>query len=374
MFPGFSRISLALIGLMWVLPFLQFHRKYPLPSFYTEWLAFILGIAAFTLLLQKRFWTQLRLPSIALAPLGLGAVLLIQFALGKIAYPEQLLIACLYLLWAVFLALLGSVLRQEIGLAKASNVLAWFLLTGGVLSALIGVIQHYEIHTMLDPVIAAKPSAPVVGNLAQPNSFADYSSLALASLLFLYAGNRLPMFLSVILAALLLFVLALTGSRSPWLYLLLLLILAAWLRSKDKDCKKLLFFSAMLIPAFALVQWLAYLPMFAPPGHIVTSSDRLFELAGTNSIRLYLWHEAWLMFLQFPFLGVGWGQFAWQNFLYGAIFQNPEINGLYNQAHNIVMQLLAETGLAGALAISAGFGSWLYGQRRAVFDLQQWWI
>src|SRR5882672_2562171 len=41
-----SRISLALLGLMVSLPFLNFHHSLPLPTFYTEWMAFALGIAA----------------------------------------------------------------------------------------------------------------------------------------------------------------------------------------------------------------------------------------------------------------------------------------------------------------------------------------
>jgi len=40
------RISLVLSGLMVSLPFLNFHHSLPLPTFYTEWLAFALGTAA----------------------------------------------------------------------------------------------------------------------------------------------------------------------------------------------------------------------------------------------------------------------------------------------------------------------------------------
>jgi hypothetical protein len=37
---------LLLTGLMWTLPFLQPHHRYPLIGFYSEWLAFALGLAA----------------------------------------------------------------------------------------------------------------------------------------------------------------------------------------------------------------------------------------------------------------------------------------------------------------------------------------
>jgi O-antigen ligase len=372
-FLDFPHISLALIGLMWVLPFLQPHRQFPLPSFYTEWLAFALGLGALSLLLQKRFWNNLELPRIALVPLVLYPLLLLQFALGKIAYPEQVLLALLYLLWTAFLILLGNILRREIGLAALSTTLAWCLVAGGVLSAIVALLQHYQIHTFVDPLISVKTSNAVYGNLAQPNHFADYTCLALASLLFLSATGRLAWAVAAALGVLLLFVLALSGSRSPWLYLFALLVLSAWWYRRNQKNAALLKASVLLIPGFALMQWVVQLPWFAAPVPAVTSFQRLFEFA-SGSIRLELWRETWFIFLQSPLLGVGWGQFAWQHFEYGVLFKSSGLSGLYNNAHNIIMQLLVETGLVGAVVVVGGVVIWLHGLRRMAFDIYLWWL
>ena len=372
-FLDFPHISLALIGLMWVLPFLQPHRQFPLPSFYTEWLAFALGLGALSLLLQQRFWDNLELPRMALVPLALLPLLLLQFALDKITYPEQMLLALVYLLWAVFLILLGNILRREIGLAALSTALAWCLVAGGLLSAIVALLQHYQIHTFFDPLISVKTSNAVYGNLAQRNHFADYICLALASLLFLSASGRLAWAVAAVLAVLLLFVLALSGSRSAWLFLSALLALSAWWYRRNRKNAALLAASAMLIPGFALMQWVAQLPWFAAPVPAVTSFQRLFEFA-SGSIRLELWREAWHIFLQSPLLGVGWGQFTWQHFEYGILFKSSGLNGLYNHAHNIVMQLLAETGLVGATLVVGGAVFWLNGLRRMAFDIYLWWM
>jgi O-antigen ligase len=358
---------------MWVLPFLQPHRQFPLPSFYTEWLAFALGLGALSLLLQQRFWNNLELPRMALVPLVLYPLLLLQFALDKIVYPEQVLLALLYLLWAAFLILLGNILRREIGLEAISTALAWCLVAGGVLSAIVALLQHYQIHTFVDPLISVKTSNVVYGNLAQPNHFADYTCLALASLLFLSATGRLAWAVAAALGVLLLFVLALSGSRSPWLYLFALLTLSAWWYRRNQKYAALLIASVVLIPGFALMQWVVQLPWFAAPVPAVTSFQRLFEFA-SGSIRLELWREAWFIFLQSSLLGVGWGQFAWQHFEYGAMFKSSGLSGLYNHAHNIVMQLLAETGLVGALAVLGGVVIWLHGLRRMAFDIYLWWL
>ncbi len=372
-FLDFPHISLALIGLMWVLPFLQPHRQFPLPSFYTESLAFALGLGALSLLLQKRFWNNPELPGIALVPLVLYPLLLLQFALGKIVYPEQVLLALLYLLWTAFLILLGNILRREIGLAAISTALAWCLVAGGILSAIVALLQHYQIHTFVDPLIAVKTSNAVYGNLAQRNHFADYTCLALVSLLFLSASVRLPWAVAAVLAVLLLFVLALSSSRSAWVYLFALLALSIWWYRRNQKNAALLVASILLIPGFALMQWAVLLPWFAAPVPAVTSIQRLFEFA-TGHVRLELWREAWFIFLQSPLLGVGWGQFAWQHFQYGVLFKSSGLSGLYNNAHNIIMQMLAETGLVGALMVIGGVVIWLHGLRRMAFDISLWWL
>jgi hypothetical protein len=54
--PALARASLAPIGLAWILPFLQPYHYYPLPAFYSEWLALALGIIAALPLLRAAAW------------------------------------------------------------------------------------------------------------------------------------------------------------------------------------------------------------------------------------------------------------------------------------------------------------------------------
>ena len=55
-------LSLIFLALAWTLPFLQWHHQPPIPSFYTEGLAFGLGLLALLPLLVKRYWQPLVLP------------------------------------------------------------------------------------------------------------------------------------------------------------------------------------------------------------------------------------------------------------------------------------------------------------------------
>lgn len=373
-----ARISLVCIGLIAILPFLQVHHARPIPAFYTEFVAFALGLLALTLLLSGRYWRNLALPWIVFASLGLFAVLLLQLNLKMPAYYETQVIALLYLVWAMLLIILGSVLRREFGLTAISTALAWFFLAGGELSAAVGVIQHYDIHTFLDDFIAAKNSAAVYGNIGQTNHFANHISLALASLIFLFASRKLRIGVAILLALPLLFVLPLSGSRSPWLYLLALLILSLlllWQHGRaNLQARKLVLAAALTLAGFAFMHWLVQLPWFAGSLGTITPADRMFEQAGGTAIRLYLWREAWQMFLQAPLLGVGFGEYAWHHFQLLEMFRNPEITGVYNNAHNLIMQLLAETGLAGTLPVVGGITVWLLSLRRQPFDLALWWL
>lgn len=371
---GLAHISLLLVGLMWVLPFLHTRHEYPLTTFDQEWWSALLGIFALTLLVARDFWQQPKIPRIAQLPIGLIAILLLQMALHKVAYFDQGLLYILYLLFATLLMLLGARLRACFGIEKVAIALAIFLLIGAELSALIGVLQHYRWNTPLNSLVAMKASSSgVYGNLAQPNHFANYISLGLISLGLLYRQRWFKVAYVAMLAAPLLFVMSLSGSRSTWLYLLLMSGLAWWVARRDKLQRPLLHYSLLLLAAFWLMHWIIKLPFMSGAASSADTLQRLFGAADSGGIRLYLWHESWLMFSQSPWMGVGIGQFAWHHFQLLPVLQPSNIQGLYNNAHNLVFQIAAEAGLAGLLVLFASLGIWLYGIRRTTLGAAHWW-
>jgi len=377
-FSLFLRASLLLIGLEWTLPFLQPYHRFPLTAFYSEWLAFALGLAAAAPLLRRESWRDPTVPMIALAPLGLIVVLGVQVALGKVPYAGQALTAGLYLSWAALLMLLGQVLRREMPLARIATILAWCLLAGGLLNALVGLAQHYNLSTPpLDLLVARKGMPVIFGNLGQPNHYAACVTLSLASVAYLYSCRSLHGAAAAGGAALFLVVLALAGSRSPWLYLAALIVLALLLhrRQPSDASRRLVFFVAWLLPAFLAAQELVILPFMLPAeGSVVTSMERLFQAASGIEPRLQLWGEAWRVFLGAPLLGAGLGQFAWEHFLSQAASGATAAPGVFNHAHNIVVQLLAETGVVGALVVVGAALAWLADLRRVKFDPEWWWL
>ena len=372
-----AHISLALVGLMWVFPFLHYRHENPLTSFDQEWWSAMLGVLALTLLLAREFWQRPEIPRIAQLPAALIVVLLLQLVLGKVAYFNQALLYALYFLFATLLMVLGARLRDCFGLARLAQVLAIFLLIGAELDALIGVLQHFQWHTFLDSVIARDLSGGIYGNLAQPNHYADYLALGLVSLGLLFQQRILKPWQVILLAVPMLFGMTLSGSRSSWLYMALMIFVAWWMARREETMKPLLRYSALLVVGFGLMHVLVQMHFMAGPGHGTNTVQRLLTYNGGGdtggSIRLYLWHEAWLMFSQSPWLGVGFGQFAWHHFQMLPLLQASNISGLYNNAHNLVFQLAAEAGIPGIVALFGSVGIWLYGIRRVQPTAAHWW-
>ena len=366
-------LSLALAGLMCAFPFLIPIHNYPLTTFYQEWSSAMLGVLALSLLAARDFWEKPKIPRIALLPAALIAVVLLQWGLGKVAYFDQALMFVLYFLFAALLTMLGARLRECLGMAKLAQVLAIFLLVGAELSALVGVLQHYRWHTFLDSVIVNKVSFGVYGNLAQPNHFANYIALGLISLGLLYQQQRLKVGYVALLAVPLLFVLTLSGSRSAWLYLLLMITLAWVMARRDSVQRSLVRYSLLLLAGFGVMHLIVQLPFMAGAEGATNSMERLFSGGASGAVRLYLWRESWLIFTQSPWLGVGFGQYAWHHFQLLPVLQQGSIVGLYNNAHNIVFHLAAETGLAGLLVLAVALGIWLRGLRHATLDVEHWW-
>lgn len=382
----FARASLLLIGLAWSLPFLQSRHGYPLTAFYSEWLAFGLGLAAVLPLLSRESWREAEFPVAALALPALAILLGLQAVLGLLPYPEQAVTASWYLLWCALLMLLARVLVRELGLTTVATMLAWFLLAGGILSALAGYAQQAQVTLGLDFLITRKAAARMYGNIGQPNQFATYLTMALCSAAYLYGCGRMRIGGAIACAALLLPALALSGSRGPWFYLVLIGVTAWFLFRARKEeeiqekSRRVLVYVLGLLPGFILAglavsHWAGTAsPTVAAAADAGTSAQRLFEVAAGLAPRIELAEEAWRLFVSAPLLGVGWGQFAWHHFLHVAAEGVTAAPGVYNHAHNIVLHLLAETGAIGGVVVIGPIIFWVTDLKRVRLNLEWWWI
>lgn len=370
-----ARFSLFCAALLCALPFLQPYHLNPLTSFHSEWLAGVLGIGVMTVLLGRQAWIDAEVPWIALLPFALAALLLVHGVLGWSPYFGQALSAALYLFWAGGLIVAARALVRECGRDAVFTAIALGLAAGALLNALAGIIQHFNWVTPLNAYISRPTKPAIFGNLAQPNHYASQIALGLFSLAYLLRGRR---WFWLIAAALpLLFVLGLSGSRSVWLYLVAAFVLAAWLKqAAPHDHGRRLFFAS---GAFILICWamqaLVDAGLFRPANRVaVTAVERLFSGEASVSDRFSLWQAAWAVFLEHPLGGSGWGTFSARYFDF---MTRQALTGpidLFQNAHNILLHFMAETGLVGALALVVPLMFWLRYLLRGEFDAGRWWL
>ncbi len=364
------------MGLMFLLPFINIHYEQPIPTFYTEWIAATLGLAAAFPLLSKASWKTIKVPQISLLPLGLGAILGIQWMLHMLHSTQYALLILSYFIWACLLTSLGATLRRELGWEKLVTALAYSLVIAGIINVAIVVLQF---------VIRTGGSIPLELNIAsygamtQRNLFADFVALAIASLMYLYAKGRFSLSFFTLILTCFLIILALSGSRSSWLHLSVLTVLAivikiyALNKNTDSTTRNLQHISFLLLPMFMLVQLVIY--YIAPQDLVSLPTERLIDAANANtpSARLHILYDSLRLFLQSPWLGTGIGSMRAETFLLTSTPAPMATKQVFEHAHNLFLHLLAEMGIGAFVLITAGLVMWLRAFKWRELNLETWW-
>jgi O-antigen ligase len=373
--PG--RIALSGAVLMVTLPFFITLHVLPIGSFYEEWLAGALGLIVAAILLSRAELPSV--PSGVMWLLAFAGVLPIPLFLGRVPYGGQIAVAELYVLWTVLLYCAGARLRDFFGIERLVRIMSVAIAAGGVLSALIALIQVFGGGSALTFAVSPLIGNRAYGNTNQANLFAHYVALGFCALAYLWLVGTARTRLAAGLALLLLAGLALSGSRSVWLYLIWLIAWSGawWLKGRTAAAVKLSLFAIAGLIAFAAVALLL--------GKILTDGLQLdtgvfhslqFGLPGQAAsdfpMRTYFWAQAWKTFLEAPLVGVGFGQYFWHFFQLSLSFESPPFLGEVRYAHNLILHLLAETGLAGTLCIVVLLTRWWWDLWRKLDRPEHW--
>ncbi len=361
--------SLACLAMMIVIPFLVTYHVPPIASFYKEWLAALFGVLA-SLFLVGRSRAKFQFPPVALVPLSLIILLALQVKIIQPDYWQNQFIAALYLGLSTVIMILAANLRHVISLNRIVPILAWSFVVATVLILLLMVISKF-----IDPKgeLAFWILNGRAGNVGQTNHFSNFVSLGLGSLLYLRFTNRLSSWLTIVISACILLALAQAGQRMAILYVGLMSV-GGWLLARNIAKQQVLNMKPVnllwLIPGFIAAQLIVPFLTFLDPAMV--PAKRLVENIGGESSRLMLLDQGWKVFQSNPWIGIGWGEFAWYNF--NVTEEYPGLKGLWSHVHNIVMQLLTETGIAGALIFLSGMLYWFREQFLAKLDIDRWWI
>ena len=378
-------VALLLAGGMCLIPFLQPRHMPPLRAFYDGWLAFALGSAAVALLALAPRKSPLGLPVPAIL-LAIFAMTLAARAFGQqSAYPQSPLVWALYLAFAGMMLTLGRALSAKFGQENVCEVLAVFILAGALANAFCAALQVKGIPSAMSGFVAHTQGTRATGNVGQANLYANYLALGQASLIYLYAREKVGGLPALACGVLLVACAALAASRASPMYAAGFALLGYLLvrGRSNASTRRLYVASLVLAGAVGFAQWLVPAGIGAIglriEGGVFRSTPANFEGPLPDeaaNLRLSAWALALKIFFNAPWMGVGPDEFAGAAFKHGL---PPEMAGnqLWTSPHNLILHLLAETGMLGATLVCAALLAWLLGASRQFFRIREpsmWWL
>lgn len=358
-------VSLALFC---CLPFVVPTAPEPIPSFDAEWLAAVLGLVAIAATAlaapdRVRHW-----PRSACIFLAFAALIVGQTMAGTTAHPRLAALACLYLLWAAGLAWLGATARSRVDADRIVDIAAAAIAVAACADSAAALFQIYGTPGLLQSLILPMDGLRPGGNLGQPNHLALLTLWGLASLARLAARLRAGRAL-ILPAVLLVTGLAISGSRAGILAAIALAV-AVWVTGpKLTPLAPRRLRIGVVLAALALV-----VAMGVTAQHPVTDSAgvRFTEAAARADQRPTLWRGALTVFADAPVAGAGHGRFAGRFFEIAPDLPAPRPDVMTTHAHNLVLQIAAEYGLAGLAILVVGALAWGGGLRGRASSIGIW--
>ncbi|WP_316883748.1 PglL family O-oligosaccharyltransferase [Ralstonia flatus] len=351
MFRPIPKLSPAYIAvsLGWSIGFLVAAHTYPIPTFYSESITAIAWLALALIVLVFSWHSERGLPAVALAPTGLALVLLVQLQIAPPLNPILSFGAIVALLSCAGITGLASRCKDIPGIVQA---IAVGLVVGAALMVGIELLQLFNVRTLPQAWVSLPPDPPrrrMWGNLNQANHVATYVAMGLAACMFLmYRAARWRWLISAI-GLIFLVGMVLTFSRTAWIHVMVVGVLSGLLARGDergvRGWLKVLAPTLALVVCYQLCIWLVGYVNVIMHFDLPTAENARQGI----SDRAPLWNHAWHMFLAHPWIGGGWGDYAYNQFVQTDVLGNVVMS---MNAHNIVLDLLAKVGVLGLLAVA----------------------
>ncbi len=277
------------------------------------------------------------------------------------------------------------------GLAKNSArmqaALAYGLLWAGTVSAVLGLLQYYDLAGILQPWTTQPGAGQAFGNLRQRNQFASLISMALVAALWLYARYQIGSWRRRMLWAgtvmLLLIAAAASTSRTGLLEILAVVGVAAFTARREWQACRADPVSVIRLPApLILLSWIPLyfamawmLPQLAGSG-VDSMMQRLSAAEPAGHSRLALWGNVLILIAEHPWAGWGWGELSFAHYMHSALYPGARFVEILDNAHNLPLHLAVELGIPAAALICGGF-LWLLitakpWREREPFRLMAW--
>jgi O-antigen ligase len=351
MAPFWLALWAGTLALGWVLP----NHYRPWIAFHSDaWVAAVLLLAFAALIWRSR-------GSMALHRITVGVALLIgipwlQYAVGLIPQPGVAWISCAYL-FGLFLALLLGARWEASSPGQLGDAL--FLAIGIAAVVLVGLQlqQWLQVDGLELWRLSGGPERPSA-NLGQPNQLATLLLWGVLAAAWGLIRGRISGWGATLLVAYLLFGIALTGSRTAWIGVVLLVVATWWWRPLWRSARLPWIATGLgfyFVLCVAMQGWL---------GHVLHGTEATDLIRMSGELRPL----AWAVFLdaawQRPWLGYGWNQTALAQLAVATA--HPSLHNVFSYSHNLFLDLILWCGIPLGLLLSASLVWWFGKRLRAV--------
>ncbi|MBF7686192.1 O-antigen ligase C-terminal domain-containing protein [Acinetobacter sp. B10A] len=330
------------------------------PDHYTPWLTFsseMFTYASMFCLLAVYIERPLQCPKFQLLWLGIVSIPFVQWCFGVELYFSKALLSTCYLLGFGVAVVLGYNLARDYSKARILTQLSLVMCAVAVLSCCIAWIQWLDLEGNLWGIMQLKGNRPY-SNFAQPNNFATFLLMSLFATWYLFEKRVLSTLLTMIAASCIIFTIALTQSRTPWIACI---VLTAYILYKYKHDHYRLKYWHLALWLSAYIGSLLCLPFLNGwLVHLGLSQAQMVDVvqrASSSHSRFGIWAQMLYAIREQPWLGYGWNQTSIAQLVGADFIVHSERT---NSAHNLILELFIWNGIPLGLAIIVYFSYWLF--------------
>lgn len=351
------KFVLLSIVLLFIVPFAISGRYAVYSSLYQDFTVIALGLVIVLLsTMTKSMRTSI--PRVSYVLLAMAGYWLLQPIFTDIIYSDSNIKAAI--IFILFSAVAWSV-HSLIYRAQLITTIAWALLIGASLQALVVVLQAVGVSFTVFGLFDISAANGLEGQLGQRNLLAHYLCWGIISGGYLTVRGGRGAYISGGLTIVTAIILGLISSRSIILYGSAFLIIAGlqavYQRVSHQNHTNRITKWLIAIGALILIPQLL-MPTVLSVFSISTESGLQRVLSnGSDMARWYEMKKAFLGFLQVPLFGHGWNASTFQSFFWDFEVVPVEYRHsgqIAQHSHNIITELLVEMGVVGTFLVVLG--------------------
>lgn len=313
-----------------------------LPNHYQPWLSvyqdYSMFCAAWLILLTLIHKKTIKIPHFLIVLFLISLLPLVQYLLGILYFISEALMYSLYIFGFSFSIIAGfnvGLLEEQMK-DKIINGFIYIILFSCIISVWIQLNQWFLFNGNIWQVNLPPYGRPFA-NMAQPNQLCTLLLMGICSILYLFENNKINTKVASLSTFFLLFGVALSQSRSAWVFTICLLI---WwvLKNKNKNFNlsvyNFIFWNIIFIGLWCLIPILTNKLDLAP---VLTLNERVTQ----GFYRIPQWQQIIEILKTSPWYGYGWGQLN-----VAQISNNTQLisNPVLGFSHNLFLDLLIWNG------------------------------